>query len=116
MGLDMNAYAVDENKTQKELQYWRKHAALHGWMTQLAIQKGVVNHPADFNCENVCLNLDDLNELETAINEWTLPETKGFFFGDFPPTRDTNEEDMQFVVKAREAIKGGNSVYYTAWW
>ena len=115
MGLDMNAFAKSKN-TQDALQYWRKHSALHGWMTSLAIAKGVVEEPMEFNCENVELTLDDLSDLETAINEWTLPETSGFFFGNYPPDEETNKIDLEFVDRARAAIKEGKQVYYTSWW
>ena len=32
MGLDMYAYAKDENGEEESLADWRKHNRLHGWM------------------------------------------------------------------------------------
>ncbi|WP_034858250.1 hypothetical protein [Sinorhizobium sojae] len=36
---------------------------------------------ANFNCINLQLSADDLDRLETAIRDRTLPATEGFFFG-----------------------------------
>jgi hypothetical protein len=135
MGLDMFAYRVhfnsftstkevdfedevysaqDENGNTlcKEIQYWRKHPNLHGWMENLYYKKGGTKD--SFNCVTVELTLEDLNCLEGDIKSGTLPETKGFFFG------ESNDEqrltDLKFVKKAKEAIFEGDRVFYDSWW
>lgn len=124
MGLDMYAFStkaklnkeVDFSTTNfqpEEVHYWRKHPNLHGWMHDLYLSKGGDKH-TDFNGDCVVLNESDLNELEHNIKNGGLPVTSGFFFGQ----TDGSEvaDDLEFVAKAREAIKEGKTVYYTSWW
>lgn len=137
MGLDMYAYAVekagvksnalakagenaevevdfdiDENAEREELMYWRKHPNLHGWMALLYRAKG--GKDPDFNMNSVRLTEADLDALEKAVNEGTLPHTEGFFFGQ--SYGDEVEQDLLFVRRARAALKAGHVVYYTSWW
>jgi hypothetical protein len=122
MGLDMFAYAVDPKglgnkqtdvelpEEKNEFFYWRKHPNLHGWMHDLYKRKG--GAMPDFNCDNVRLDLDDLDELERDMH--SLPETEGFFFGQSTP--EDTERDKEFIAKARELIAEGMAVFYTSWW
>jgi len=123
MGLDMYALAtkakpetdVDfstKNFEQDELQYWRKHPNLHGWMQNLYDAKGGTE--SNFNGDCVVLDSQDLDNLEQDIKDGNLPDTSGFFFGQ--SGSDEDEDDLLFVSKAREAIKEGKTVYYTSWW
>jgi len=123
MGLDMYAYKtkakpetdVDfstQNFKPEEIQYWRKHPNIHGWMENLYYHKG--GKAGSFNCVNVKLNEDDLNELEADIKAGNLPKTGGFFFGESDGSE--MEEDLLFVSVAKQAIKEGYTVYYTSWW
>lgn len=128
MGLDMYAFAVrkedaidaltirsdaDGRGEMTELFYWRKHHDLHGWMENLYRSKG---GKETFNCAPVRLTEDDLNDLQSDLLEGTLPETTGFFFGNNPPDDETLKEDLQFIQKARDAIRDGFTVYYDSWW
>ena len=119
----MNAYKtkaipVDDvdfgtnNFNEEELHYWRKHPNLHGWMENLYYAKG--GNADSFNCTNVLLSLDDLNNLEDDIKNGNLPDTSGFFFGESGDGHDV--DDLEFVRKAKEAITEGYSVYYSSWW
>ena len=122
MGLDMYAYSVDPEglgnkqtdvelpEVKNEFFYWRKHPNLHGWMHDLYKRKGGANE--EFNCDNVRLDLDDLDELERDL--LALPETAGFFFGASTP--EDTERDREFIAKAREQIAEGSAVFYTSWW
>ncbi len=123
MGLDMNAFAtkakpeteVDfstKNFEETELHYWRKHPNLHGWMESLYYEKG--GKADSFNCVPVVLDNEDLDNLEYDIKEGNLPDTQGFFFG--ISSGDEDNDDLEFVAKAREAIANGKTVYYTSWW
>ena len=140
MGLDMYAYAVvqggQQDGEEESLAEWRKHNRLHGWMEELWEDKGQPfdgklegNSMGDFNCVPVELTLEDLDQLESDINEKVLPETGGFFFGDDSfswtdsndkPFKDGDyfhkETDLEFIREAREAISDGQEVYYSSWW
>jgi len=135
MGLDMFAYRThynsfnstkevdfedevystqDENGNSlcKEIQYWRKHPNLHGWMENLYYEKGGVKD--SFNCVTVELTLEDLNCLESDIKSDALPKTTGFFFGG--SDNGQRQTDLEFVKKAKEAIFEGDRVFYDSWW
>ena len=122
MGLDMYAYATEETplasvdfsepQKMEELHYWRKHPNLHGWMEALYKAKGGSN--PDLNLDPVTLTAADLDALEAAIRGEELPETSGFFFGQSEGTEQ--EDDLDFVQKARAAIREGRTVFYLAWW
>ncbi len=87
----------------KELAYWRKHPSLQGWMEDLWIEKG---NSGEFNCVDVELTLGDLDSMEEALDENALPETVGFFFGENSEEHYA-EQDREFIVNARAAIKQG---------
>ena len=122
MGLDQYAKARKgepvekdgnlEYPDQRELAYWRKHPNLEGWMSNLYSEKGGTD---EFNCQEVELTLEDLDELEKAISSKDLPETGGFFFGD-DSYEYYKENDLEFIRDARNAIKDGYTVIYTSWW
>ena len=136
----MYAYAVvqgGQNDGEEEpLADWRKHNRLHGWMEELWNDKGKPfdgkleeNPMGDFNCVPVELTLEDLDQLESDINEKVLPETGGFFFGgdsfdweddDGNPPKEGDyyykKTDLQFIEDARKAIQQGKKVYYNSWW
>jgi len=100
-----------ENEPQ-ELHYWRKHPNLHGWMGNLYYEKGGTDE--QFNCANLQLTEEDLDNLEKDIVGNDLPYTVGFFFGESQP--EDKKDDLEFITKAREALKEGYAVYYTSWW
>lgn len=121
MGLDMYAFATQETpaspvdfkvKEVRELQYWRKHPNLHGWMQTLYYEKG--GKSEDFNCVPVVLTVQDLDRLEAVVRAGELPATRGFFFGESDGTE--TEDDLAFIAKARTAIAEGDTVYYDSWW
>ena len=86
-------------------------------MEKLWREKTGSNKP--FNCEEVQLTLEDLDELERDIHNMHLPETAGFFFGcdSYEEYEEWHKEnDLQFIEDAREQIAKGNEVYYSSWW
>jgi len=128
MGLDMYAWVIEKKQASRlkgdvdvkmpekgrtELHYWRKHHNLHGWMEQLYIKKG---GKEEFNCATIRLTLEDLDQLEHDLKAGTLPMTTGFFFGNFPPNKNSLKNDMAFIEKARNAINDGKAVFYDSWW
>jgi hypothetical protein len=128
MGLDMYAFKIKHeskisesdpygeenwaNDEKEELFYWRKHPDLHGWMENLYYAKG--GDADTFNCVDVEITLDDLDELEEDVINDNLPHTEGFFFGKSSP--EDKERDLEFIEKARKAIEDGYEVIYTSWW
>ena len=121
MGLDMFAYItraeippVDFERTENSTQlfYWRKHPNLHGWMEKLYRSKGGTD--AEFNCVAVRLELPDIDALERAVGADGLPFITGFFFGESGP--EDKQADLEFIRKARVALKDGLKVFYTSWW
>ena len=136
MGLDQYGYAVpkEESEARNELAYWRKHNRLQGWMEQLWNDKGRPNAQTDgnamgdFNCVDLELDADDIDALEEAIENFALPETQGFFFGDDSylwENEDGNpssanysykEQDLQFIEEARKALDKGDKVVYHCWY
>jgi hypothetical protein len=123
MGLDQFAFAIDNNGEKEELAYWRKHPNLQGWMENLWESKGRPNaHEdkdsngmSDFNCVELELTKEDLDNLETAVTNASLPDTVGFFFGSNSDDH-YKEQDLEFVKKAREALDKGLTVVYDSWW
>ena len=139
MGLDMVAYAVQvggaEDGAEDSLADWRKHNRLHGWMEELWEDKGRPNWDekeeplGNFNCIPLELTLEDLDRLEADINDKTMPDTGGFFFGDdsFSWDGEAGEKlpqndyyykatDLSFIKNARNAIQDGKKVFYDSWW
>ena len=97
---------------QMELAYWRKHPNLQGWMEQLWREKG---GEGDFNCVDVELTLEDLEQLEASIEGAELPATEGFFFGN--DSDDLYREgDLEFIREARQHLSDGYKIVYTSWW
>lgn len=127
MGLDQYANArrgeaiVDDEgytyyEDSMELAYWRKHPNLQGWMEELWHEKGCPNDDGDgFNCVDLELTLEDLDALEKSLDDESLPETAGFFFGGNADDHYA-EADREFIVQARAAIKQGYTVVYSSWW
>ncbi len=127
MGLDMWATISKETGKQEgeQIADWRKHNRLHGWMTELWVDKGCPEKDNDgqgFNCIPLTLNRDDLLQLKHDILSKALPETEGFFFGhdsyDWHEDEidDATKYDLEFVENGLEAIDNGYSVIYNSWW
>lgn len=97
---------------ETEISYWRKHSSLHGWMENLWREKG---GEGEFNCVEVELTAADLDELEFAIEDNSLPFTEGFFFG-LPKDHESKDYDLEFIRTAREQISMGYTIIYKSWW
>jgi hypothetical protein len=101
-----------------ELAYWRKHPSLHGWMEQLWIQKGRPGaHSGNdtFNCIELELSWNDIDDLERAVRHGQLPFTEGFFFGK-PADNVYYEDDLKFCKDAKAEIFLGQKVFYNSSW
>ena len=105
---------VNPNITKpREIAYWRKHPNLHGWMEQLAEQKGLEYN--SFNGIELELSWEDLDALERAVTHNQLPETQGFFFGN-SSDEYYREQDLQFIKEARAELFLGLKVFYNSSW
>ena len=136
MGLDMFAYSVPAklvgdsqiNMTHKfyrkdnkpkcgvntNFAYWRKFSALHTWMQILYETKGGTG---DFNCQQVRLMPEDIDDLEEAAKTKSLRPVSGFFFGYSDTFSDEDKDDvLEFVDKCRKAFKAKQAVIYDSWW
>jgi hypothetical protein len=78
-------------------------------MAKLYDSKGGTD--VQFNCANVELTLEDLDELENYIRK------DDDYINNELATRDRSTGDLDFVEKARNIIKNeGGRVYYSSWW
>lgn len=103
-------FTVDAGDYQ-ELHYWRKHANLQRWMTDLYLSKG--GKDPDFNTSMLLLTSSDLDKLEADMKNGLATAT-GFFWGESTPEKD--EATREFIAAARAAIAEGRSVVYSAWY
>ncbi len=113
-GEELNEATKSDKNAYDEINYWRKHPNLQGWMQKLYEKKGGQN--PDFNCSPVALTQEDIDNLAQDILDNNLPQTSGFFFGE--SIRDTEQEqhDLEFCKQASGAIKEGYTVFYDSWW
>jgi hypothetical protein len=136
MGLDMYAYAAANEKQYdefwadgeynpdtkdyvntavskpKELAYWRKHPNLHGWFHREWESKG---NKGDFNGDQLEIDWDMLERLESAVVNGELPGTSGFFFGDGADDY-YRTQDLEFIRQARAELFLGLRVFYNSSW
>jgi hypothetical protein len=96
-----------------EIAYWRKHPSLHGWMEKLAERKNLEYD--SFNCVELELTWEDIDELEQAVRHGQLPFTDGFFFGK-PSDNRYYEADLKFCVDAKAELFLGLKVFYNSSW
>ena len=114
MGLDAYGKVRSPEGEVKEIAYWRKHNALHGWMENLYRKKGGTK---EFNCVPLELVEADLEMLELVVASAKLPETGGFFFGsDSRFCEDYQIDTLQFIKEARKYLSRGWEVAYDSWW
>lgn len=99
-------------ETADQLFYWRKHANLNQWMTDLYFEKD--GGSTEFNCVKVWLDPEDIDALEKAVCGAGLPHGEGFFWG--KSTLEDKLLDLDFIRKARAAMKAGKEVYYYCWY
>lgn len=106
-----------------EIAYWRKHPNLQGWMEQLWIAKlakeGKTPEESEwgssFNGVELELTRADIDALEQAVLEMTLPPTGGFFFGNNADAY-YQEQDLAFCRRARADLFSGLKVFYNSSW
>ena len=97
---------ADRREEKIEVWYWRKNHTLQSWMHNLYEYKG--GKDAEFNCNNVRLNLEDLDNLEKDI----LSENMDSSYEQY----GYKDDDLLFILKAREYINNGYAIFYDSWW
>jgi len=113
MGLDQTAYTKNKKGEQEEIQWWRKHNALDGWMEALWRTKG---NDGEWNCSELELNAHDIEQLEAVVAKDELPETHGFFYGsDSRFSEYQKEATLEFIKEANKLLAEGKKVFYSAW-
>ena len=77
MGLDMWAVkckGVKQKEDDIQIADWRKHNRLHGWFTELWVDKGCPydgeGDPDAFNCVPLTITRDDLLQLNVSFKTW----------------------------------------------
>jgi hypothetical protein len=118
MGLDQYALSKRPDGEVKEIAYWRKHNALHGWMENLWNAKGKPEPNGEqFNGVQLELTAADLDMLHTVVISNNLPETEGFFFGsDTRYFEEYKNETLVFIEKAKRLLDKGYEIRYDSWW
>lgn len=113
MGLDQTAYTRDKEGEQIQIQWWRKHNALDGWMEALWRTKG---NDGEWNCSELELKMHDIEQLEAVVVNDELPETCGFFYGgDSRFSEQQKEATLEFISNAYDTLREGKKVFYSAW-
>ena len=108
MGLDQWAFAIKGDE-KIELQTWRKHADLQGFMEQIWMDRG---GRGDFNCVDLKLTIDNLTELQSKHKN--LPTATGFFWG--ASTDYKVEQTEHFINEAMRLHSEGWEIIYSSWW
>ena len=74
----------------------------------------------EFNCENLQLDIIDLQVIRDFVMNDKLPFcADGMFWGhqfQEEAMKRYKEQDIEFCCKAIEWIQEGKEVYYSSWW
>lgn len=95
-----------------ELGYWRKHPNLHGFIVE-TFAEGVDE------CQEISLQMEDLQKTLAAVKADKLPKTDGFFFGvsdasDRKASIEILERGIEWLGKKKDGVS--KSVVYQASW
>ena len=100
-----------------EINYWREHPDLHGWMEELYYKNG---GDEEFNCVDVVLNKDDVDKLVKDLfrhvnGVHSIEKISGFFFGE--SCLEDFKEDLTYFTDLLNTTDWDNeTVYYSSWW
>jgi len=136
MGLDQYAYAAATAATDvgaardaasfQEIAYWRKHPHLQGWMEHLWREKvesrecvppgpAIGEADIEFNGIELELTWEDLDDLEHAVRNKLLFKAHGPFFGE-GRSDYYQDQDLEFIKRARTELFMGLRVFYNSSW
>ena len=119
MGLDQYAFVRGDEDVVEPRFAWRKHSKLQTFMEDLfAARTG--QGIAELNCGALELDEADIDALETAVKEGSLPHCDGgFFYGhqfQGEAAAGYRDYDLEFCAWARDRIAAGQTVIYSCWW
>jgi len=120
MGLDQYwEQQTPDSKENHQLFYHRKFNALEGFMAQ-KWAKETGQDAGEFNCQNLTITSEILDELEEAIENDKLNPVAGFFFGttdkDEWYNNDVTELRIVVIPKIRKKLEEGETITYSSWW
>ena len=122
MGLDQYAYLkTPESGDEGEVPafVWRKHSKLQTFMETLYVARTGLS-ASDLNCGELILAPEDIDRLEQAVTDGTLPQCDGgFFYGhqfQDEQAQDYRAYDLDFCAWARAEMQAGSTVVYSCWW
>lgn len=81
--------------------YWRKHPNLHGYIVnEFGPKDEATGEPID-NCQDIDLDANAIHKIIEAIQQDTLPQTEGFFFGTSYSKSEASPEDQQNYLEQK---------------
>lgn len=117
MGLDCYVFVEADKVTgedtpqDKEIWYGRKENEIHGWMQR---HSGI--EAIEFNCKNLALTQELLDQFEQDMIAGNLIPTSGFFFGKDNTPESVVVAAQDLLTAARFALANGERPYYYSWW
>lgn len=118
MGLDQNIFEV----VYEEVAYWRKHPAIHQWFCDKWLEIHDDKTADDFNCVDLRLTVDMIQELiEDIIDNKLNYDASGFFFGrSLQPSGEgfeqQKEQDLKYLNDTLRRLQNGKNCVYSSWW
>ena len=116
MGLDQ--YATFREKHHEPDFCWRKHSKLQQFMEDIWYKK--LGRDDEFNCKELVLTKEMIQELLDALEKNNLPKSEGgFFYGhqsQDESAKDYYEQDIKFCKDSLQAIEYGMEVVYECWY
>ena len=104
---------INDLDAYHEIQYFRKHNQLNGWLEQLYYEK---DGQGEFNCSTMILTIQDLDRLRDDIQSDSLPDAQGFFWGNRDITPEVKQQYMDLINESVSRIHKGEIVYYYPNW
>lgn len=100
--------------------YWRKHARLQQFMTDLWHKKNPTEEHGFNGGDVLILTKEDVLQLQHLVESDNLPFCKGGFFWGHQfqeeSMREYKKQDLEFCKTALEWIEQGKEVWYESSW
>ena len=116
MGLDQ--YSYTREKAQEPNFYWRKHSQLQTFMEDIWFRE--LGNEDDFNCKELVLGKEHIEDLLHRLNSENLPKSEGgFFYGEQfqdESSKEYHKQDVKFCKDSLKAIDDGKEVIYSCWY
>jgi hypothetical protein len=121
MGLDQYGFVRQKDHAQAVEFYWRKHSRLQEFMQALWADTVDGEDGEEFNCRELTLTKDDLQDLQGQIAKGyeDYVSRGGFFWGHQWQDQAVDhyaQQDAEFVAAALDALEQGGQVEYSCWY